>query len=203
MGYRDHWIAHEGAVAVHSEIALAAFDREIPVRQMRMLLVGIGNGGAVEVWRKTLPEGSEIVALDVDPSCTNLIGVGDCVVTCDVTDGNAVREALRGRWFDCIIDSTGTMSPHTWPFLAPGGTLTLEPYDPDVLLPLARDIALQVDSWLPVEEVLRLDIYPGVAVIEKGLPRVVPPLTVLTGNFADRIPEATYTERGVKRAILA
>lgn len=202
MGYRDEWLTHEGAICVHSEMAMAAFDREINVRQMRMLLVGIGNGGTVEVWRKTLPTGSDVVAMDIDPQCRNLPGIGDCVITCDVTDSNAVKEALRGQWFDCIIDATGTMSPHTWPFLAPGGTLTLETYDPEVLLTLARDVALRADSWLPGEEVLRVDIYTDVAVVEKCNPIVLPPVRVLTGNFADRIPESVLYQRGIKRALI-
>jgi hypothetical protein len=199
MGYRVEWLTHAGALAVHNEVALAAYEREVPEKPLRMLLAGVGNGGSVEVWRRTLPKGATVVALDNDERCAALPGVDPII--CDVLDRVALREALRGRWFDCIIDATSTMSPHTWPFLAPGGTLLYEPYDPDLVLSLARDIAAQVDSWLPTEEVMRLDIYSHVAVIERRTPIVVPPAMVMTGNFGDRIPEADLVRSGIKRAL--
>lgn len=201
MGYRAHWLTHEGAVAVHGEFVLAAWEREIPDRALRLLVIGIGNGGVLEVWRKTLPADSQIVGMDVASECRDLLGVGQSVITCDVTDSNAVREALRGRFFDCIIDSTGTMSAHTWPFLAPGGTLHYETYDPDLVVGLVRSVASREDSWLPVEEVLRVDVYPQVCVIEKSLPQVVPPLQMMTGNFADRIPETVLASKGIRRVV--
>lgn len=199
MGYRAEWVSHEGAVAVHSEIALAAFDREIPPKILRLLVAGIGEGGAVEIWRKVLPEGSEVTALDRDPACRDLPGIDPII--CDLRDKAAVREALAGRWFDVIIDATGSMSPHTWPFLAPGGLLLYETYDPGVIMPLALDIALEAPSWLPIEEIMRLDLYRDIAVLEKRPPIVVPPLRVMTGNFADRAGEDALQRAGIRRVI--
>lgn len=200
MGYRAEWLTHAGAVSVHDEVALEAFEREVPPAPIRLLLVGVGNGGSVEVWRRTLPKGATVTGMDDDERCAALPGLD--VITCDVTDREAVRGALRGRWFDCIIDATGTMSPHTWPFLTPGGTLHYETYDPDLVMALARAVALQGRTWLPVEEVLRVDIYSAVAVVEKRNPIVTPPVRVMTGNFADIIPERDLVQAGVKRAVV-
>lgn len=201
MGYRDRWLNHAGAISVHNEATLHAFDRTIPIRPMTMLLAGIGNGGTVEVWRDVLPEGSSVVALDSDPRCADLPGIGSII--CDVTDRDAVRSALKGRWFDVVIDATSTMCPYIWPFLRAGGAYIHEGYDPDKIVRLVNDLASGTDSWLPIEEIMRIDTYYSCAVIEKRNPMVVPYLEVLTGNFADLIPEKTYQERGAKRVIPA
>lgn len=201
MGYRDNWLNHAGAVAVHNEATLHAIDRTIPLRPLAMLLVGIGNGGAVEVWRKTLPEGSTVTAVDANPDAENLPGIG--AIICDPTNRDAIRQALRGNWFDVVIDSTNTMQPYVWPFLRAGGAYIYEGYNPDMMLMLIRDLALGDDSWLPIEEIMRVDVYHSCAVIEKRNPQVVPYLEVVTGNFADVIPERVYLERGAKRVIPA
>lgn len=201
MGYRDNWLNHAGAVAVHSEATLHAIDRTIPLRPVSMLLVGIGNGGAVEVWRKTLPEGSTVTAMDGNPEAADLPGIG--AIICDPTNRDATRQALRGNWFDVVIDSTGTMQPYVWPFLRAGGVYIYEGYNTDMMMMLVRDLALGDDSWLPIEEVMRVDVYQSCAVVEKRNPRVVPYLEVVTGNFADVIPERVYLERGAKRVIPA
>lgn len=201
MGYRDRWLNHAGAISVHNEATIHAFDRTIPIRPMTMLLAGIGNGGTVEVWRDVLPEGSTVVALDSDPRCADLPGIGSII--CDVTDRDAVRSALKSRWFDVVIDATSTMCPYIWPFLRAGGAYIYEGYDPEAIIALTRDLASGADSWLPIEEIMHIDTYFPCVVIEKRNPMVVPYLDVITGNFCDIIPEKAYQERGAKRVIPA
>ena len=201
MGYRDIWLTHAGAIAVQNEATLHAIDRTIPNRSMSMLLVGIGNGGVVEVWRSALPEGSTVIGLDGDPACKSIIGLDPII--CDPTNREEVREALKGRWFDVVIDSTQTMQPYVWPFLRAGGVYFYEGYNVEMAMMLIRDLALEDDSWLPIEEVMRVDIYQSCMVVEKRNPRVVPYLEIVTGNFADVIPESVYQERGAKRVIPA
>lgn len=200
MGYRDHWMKHAGAMAVHNEATLHAFDRTVPLRPMELLLVGVGNGGAVELWRATLPEGSSVMAIDADPAAAQLPTLG--VVTCDATDRDEVRRVLRGRWFDVVIDATNTMQPYVWPFVRAGGAYIYENYNPDMVMMLARDLALDDDSWLPIEEVMRVDVYSSCVVVEKRNPRVVPYLDVMAGNFADVVPEVELRGRGVRLALL-
>jgi hypothetical protein len=201
MGYRDKWMNHAGCVAVHNEATMHAFDRTIPMRPMHMLLIGVGNGGVIEIWREALPEGSTVTALDSDPRAAELPGLD--VISCDTQNRIAMRHALRGRWFDAIIDSTATMQPYAWPFLRPGGVHIYEGYNPEMVMMLIRDLALGDDSWLPIEEVMRVDVYQSCAVVEKRNPRVVPYLDVVTGNFADVVPESVYYAAGAKRVMSA
>lgn len=201
MGYRDLWLNNIGAVSAHNEATLHAIERAIPIRPMTMLLIGIGNGGAVEVWREALPEGSTVIAMDSDPRCAEVPGIGPII--CDVTQRDSVRTTLKGQWLDVVIDATHTMQPYVWPFLRPGGAYIYEGYNPEMMMMLVRDLALGDDSWLPIEEVMRIDTYQSCAVIEKRNPRVVPYLEILTGNFCEVVPEKTYLERGAKRVIPA
>jgi hypothetical protein len=201
VGYRDHYLNHAGCIAVQNEATLHALDRSIPARPLAMLLIGVGNGGVVEIWRKSLPDGSTVTALDSDPAAVELPGLG--VIGCDTKDRIAIRHALKGQWFDVVIDATGMMQPYAWPFLRPGGILIYETYNPEMIMMLARDLALGDDSWLPIEEVMRVDVYQSCAVVEKRNPRVVPYLDVMTGNFADVTPESVYYAAGAKRVIPA
>ena len=201
MGYRDHFLNHAGCIAVQNEATLHAIDRVVPLRPLALLLIGVANGGAVEIWHKTLIEGSSVTALDSDPAVVALPKLG--VIGCDTKDRDAVRQALKGQWFDVVIDTTRTMQPYTWPFLRPGGIHIYEGYNSEMIMMLARDLALGDDSWLPIEEVMRVDLYQSCAVVEKRNPRVVPYLDVMTGNFADVIPESVYYKAGAKRVIPA
>lgn len=201
MGYRNTWLNHAGAVTVHSEATLHAFDRSIAIRPMSMLIVGIGNGGAVEVWRDTLPEGSKVAAMDSDSRCAALPGID--TIICDVTQREDVRAALKGEWFDAVIDTTNTMQPYVWPFLRAGGVYIYEGYNPEMVMMLSRDLALGDDSWLPTEEIMQISQYFSCVVIEKRTPLVVPYMEILAGNFCDVVPEKEYQERGAKRVIPA
>lgn len=201
MGFRDTWLNHAGAISVHSEATVNAFDRVVPIQPMKILLAGIGNGGDVEVWRDCLPEGSSVIAVDNNPDCRDIPGIE--VITCDVTQPEEVRDALRGMWLDVVIDATSTMQPYIWPFIRAGGIHIYERYNVEMVMMLVRDLALADDSWLPIEEVMRVDIYQSCAIVEKRNPRVVPYLDIISGNFCDVIPEKTYQERGAKRVIPA
>lgn len=199
MGYRAAWLNHAGLVSRHYEVIFHVFDREVSARPLRLLDLGVENGGSVEVWRSVLPEGSEVVGVDVRPECADL-GLG--VLTCDVLDEASVREVLRGQWFDLIIDSTGVMSPWPWVFLRAGGKLILERYDADVIAGLVAGVAADSEGWLPIEEVMRVSVYPHVAVVEKRNPRVLPYVEAMVGNFADVVSEQELIEAGVRRVII-
>jgi len=199
VGYRDTWLGHAGAVTRHSEVILHALDRETPREPARLLDVGVENGGSLEVWQQCLPEGSDVLGMDIDPRCADL---GLPVVTCDVTDRDAVKAALRGRWFDLIVDSTGTSSPWTWAFLRPGGRLLLEDYDPQAIRDLVSAVAEDGESWLPVEEIMRVTVFPRIAVVEKRYPRVIPYIDIMVGNFADVVPEEDLIAQGIKRVLV-
>ena len=195
MGYRDTWMNHAYNVSRHSEVVLHAFDREIPDKPIRLLDVGVENGGSLEVWQKCLPEGSEVLGIDVEARCADL---GLPVLTGDVSNPTWLREALRGQWFDVIVDSTGAMSPWTWPFLKVGGVLLYEGYETRKILELTYAVAEDKQSWLPVEEIMRLNTFPGVVVIEKRNPRVIPYIDIMVGNFADVTGEEALIREGCR-----
>ena len=199
VGYRDQWIKHPGGVSHHCEVVLHAFDREMPTAPIHMLDVGVENGGSLEVWREVLPEGSEVLGLDSNPRCAELPLP---VVIADVTDQGSVAGALRGRWFDLIVDSTGTMSPWTWPYLRAGGRLIFEDYERQAILDLIGDVSDSSPSWLPVEEIMRVTVFPHVAVVEKRNPRVIPYIRVMVGNFAEVTSEQDLRDQGIKRILV-
>jgi len=183
----------------HYEIVLHAFDRELPDQPIRLLDVGVENGGSLEIWQEILPEGSEVLGIDRDPKCADL---GLPVLIGDVEDRGWLKSALKGRWFDINIDSTGTMSPHLWPYLTKGGRVLFEGYDATRITWLTEALANGWDSWLPVEEVLKVTVYPHVAVVEKSNPRVVPYLQVMAGNFADVVTEDELRDMGVRQVVV-
>jgi hypothetical protein len=80
--------------------------------------------------------------------------------------------------------------------------LLLEEYETDPLMDLVRGVALDGSSWLPVEEIMRVTVFPHVAVVEKRNPRVVPYLNIMVGNFADVTGERSLIESGIKRVVV-
>ena len=199
MGYRAAWLSNAGAVSRHYEDTLHALDREIPLRPLRLLIAGVDNGGAVEVFRNVLPEGSTVTALDKNPECATLQGID--VLVGDVTDRDWIKGTFKGRMFDAVVDSTRTHSPWLWAFLEPGGVLVLEDYDTASAMTLVQALMNENESWLPMEEVLRINVFPHSLVIEKRHARVLPYLNIMTGNFADVTSEADMFNNSVKRVI--
>ena len=203
MGYRAEFLSNAGAVAVHSEVFLHVVDREIAPRVLSVLVAGVGNGGVAELWRESLPEGSAVVAIDPDPEAESLLGIR--VVCCDVESKVDLLRVLGRVHFDVIVDSTGTLTPFLWPYLREGGLMIYENIpDVDAFADLARAVMLERESdVLPAEEIMRVNVYGPVVSVEKRAPKVVPYLDVMTGNFADLIPEPVLIAQGAKRAIVA
>lgn len=203
MGYRAAFLENAGSIAVHSEAFLHAVDREIGPRPLNILLADVGNGGAHELWEQVLPEGSRVRSIDTNPECSVLASF------CDVEDKVDVNAVLAGcDRFDVIVDATGTLTPWLWPWLREGGIMVYENIrerDRFEVLSLAGAVMSEDhrEEMLPVEEVLRVNVYGPVVSVEKRSPKVVPYLDVLTGNFCDVIPESDLLRDGVKRAIVA
>lgn len=206
MGYRAAFLENAGSIAVHSEAFLHAVDREIGGRPLSILLADVGNGGPHELWERVLPEGSRVKSIDTNPEC-HVLPID--ATFCDVEDKANVNAALSGSGrFDVIVDATGTLTPWLWPWLREGGIVIYENIREDdrfQFLSLAGAVMSEQDreEMLPVEEVLRVNVYGPVVSVEKRAPKVVPYLDVLTGNFCDVIPESDLLRDGVKRAIVA
>lgn len=199
MGFRFTFLSHEGLVACHSEVVLHAFERTFTDNPLRMLLVGVGNGGSVEIWRKCLPEGSEVVAIDENPECWDLpidVKVGP------VHDKAWLLRTLGRPLFDVIIDSTGSASGRVWPWLKVGGVFIIERYKPERVRELIEAMNNDLNTWLPFEEIMCVTQFPVIALVEKRNPRVVPYLDIIVGSSAPIVPEAVYSQRGAKRVVV-
>lgn len=185
-------MSNAGAVSRHVEVMLHVVDREIPDRDLRVLVAGVENGGAVEVWQAI---GADVIGVDKDPRCADLPLP---IEICDVADEGSVRGALHGRIFDVIVDATREASPWMWPFLRAGGRVLFEDLPHDRVMDLAGAVEEDRETWLPVEEIMRVSIFPRVTVVEKRNPRVMPYLEIASGNFADVTGEQVLRDRGAR-----
>lgn len=198
MGYSDSWLRHTGGLIGHNEVVLHVFDRIIqtsiePIQSV--LVIGVGNNGIMEVWREALGEGAKVRGLDWDHSC----GEFQDVLVGDMSNG-WIREALRGSWFDLIIDTTHSGLCLAWPFLRFGGRAVLEHFEREMIDELIAAVVEDTnDTWLPIDEVMSVQVYPTAAVIEKRSPRVVPYQHVISGVSDPVVKEAFYVRNGYSR----
>lgn len=198
MEYGAAWLSNVGAIARHYEVMIHALERDLPAGPLRMLLVGVDNGGPLELWPSVLPEGSTVTAIDPNPNAARL---GPNVLIGRPDEPEWLLSALGRESFDVVIDRTYDAGESVWPWLSPGGKLFLEDVDPEDASLLAADVAFDRPSWLPTEEIMRLTVFPHVLVVEKRDPRVIPYIEIMTGNFADVVPEAELVASGVKRVL--
>lgn len=133
------FLAHAGRVSDKWEQYLAIYDRELArfrdaAGPVRLLEIGVQNGGSLEVWSKYLPPGSSVVGMDIDPRCGALAFTGDITVLIgDAADPAALDRLLGDRAFDIIIDDGSHVSRDIiatfeacFPRLAPGGLFLIE-----------------------------------------------------------------------------
>ena len=199
MGFRAGWLENATDISVHYEVFLHAIEREVPDSRLDVLLVGVGNGGDIAIWRDVLPEGSTVTAIDSDPLCGTL---ESGVLVGDPFSKSWLLEALGRQQFDVVI-WTHTGVPETiWPWIRSGGRLVIEGLWQPSVKSLAASVASDEPTWLPSEEIMRVTVYPHVTVVEKRDPRVLPYIRIMTGNFANVIPEADLVAEGVKRVLV-
>lgn len=188
MGYRASFLTHSGGVTVNSEDYLHALDRILPDGPLRVLICGVGNGGEMQIWHNTLPEGSLIHGIDTDRRCLEL----DLEVAAgDVHDRAFIRSVLTEHHYNIVVDRLGVGSI-VWPWLDPLGLLLL----PDVPLSRVTELMQAVperdDSWLPTEEVMCVTWFPNVTIIEKRNPLVVPYLRIMMGSDTPIVNESEF-----------
>jgi cephalosporin hydroxylase len=72
---------------------------------LRLLEIGVQNGGSLQIWHKYLPKGSQITGIDIDPRCAKLsFPRGVRVFTGDAGDANILKNLLADENFDIIVD---------------------------------------------------------------------------------------------------
>src|SRR6266478_3182925 len=104
--YREH----AGKVSDRWSLYLYGYDRlflQHRKRPIRLLEIGIQNGGSLEIWSKYFSQAETLVGCDIDPGCRQLQYDDPriTIVVADATKENALREILtHSPRFDIIID---------------------------------------------------------------------------------------------------
>lgn len=199
MAFRDKWLNNAGGVSEHSEVFLHAIDREIPNDPIDVLLVGVGNGGDAEIWRDVLPDGSTVTGIDVNEDCVTVM---PDVLVGNPSDKDWLFATFADRGFDLIIWKHAGVPDRIWPWLRSGGRLVIEDLWPPSIAALAKAVVDDSPTWLPSEEIMRVNVYPHVTVVEKRNPRVLPYIRIMTGNFAEVVSEESLISQGVKRVLV-
>jgi SAM-dependent methyltransferase len=85
------------------DAALARFAKR--GKPVRMLEIGVQNGGSLQIWSKYLPRNSTIVGIDIDPACAQLsLAPNVTVLIGDASDPATLDRILTNAHFDIIID---------------------------------------------------------------------------------------------------
>jgi SAM-dependent methyltransferase len=127
--FADKW---EQYLSIY-DVELAPFlARGTPVR---LLEIGVQNGGSLELWSEILPAGSRVVGVDCDPNVGALRfeNPNISVIIQDATDAEAMRPVLGETLFDLIVDDGSHVCRDVitafnlyFEYLAPGGKFVIE-----------------------------------------------------------------------------
>jgi O-antigen biosynthesis protein len=107
---RDLFAEHSGKVSDKWDIYISEYDRLFqPYRDkpVRLLEIGIQNGGSLEIWSKYFPNAKKIVGCDTEPLCRQLSfdDVEIAVVVADANTDEAQHYILEhSSSFDIMID---------------------------------------------------------------------------------------------------
>lgn len=203
MAYSDDFLNNSESIVIHNEAFLYAIERESYQRPINILIIGNKNGNPTKIWEKNLHDQSTITIME-DSSLQNKNK--NNVIFCQLDNKDSVNNALydRGILFDFVIDSTSKINKWIWPWIKQPGVLICENVsNHHDFLNLSESIFNEdfENDILPVEEILRLTIYGPVVSIEKRLPRVVPYIKMMTGQYSDTISEQEAMSNGVKRVV--
>jgi SAM-dependent methyltransferase len=119
----DKWEQYLGIYQGEMERFIAAG------KPVRLLEIGVQNGGSLEVWSKFFPPGSAITGIDIEPAVADLKFAGNVrAFVADVNDMEKVEGCIGTGPFDIIIDDGSHTSPdviaafkYLFSKLAPGG----------------------------------------------------------------------------------
>ncbi len=101
---------------------------------IRLLEIGIQNGGLLQIWAKYLPAGSKIFGFDIDPKCATLrLGPNIDIYVGDASNPAVLEDRLGDLTFEVIIDDGSHRSSNViatfrscFPRLKPGGLYFIE-----------------------------------------------------------------------------
>lgn len=139
VSLRDLYDAHRGKVSDKWSIYLDTYDQifsEYRNKPVRILEIGVQNGGSLEIWQKYFPNVEIIVGCDIDLACGNLVFDGQNV---SIAIGDANIDEVESKIvaisekFDIIIDDGSHLSSDIirsfaryFPHLSEGGMYIAE-----------------------------------------------------------------------------
>lgn len=136
---RELYESHQGNASDKWEIYLREYDRLLlPYRdkQVRMLEIGVQNGGSLEIWGKYFAHAEKFIGCDINPDCANLV-FDDPRISLVIGDANAdevYADILSmADPFDLIVDDGSHTSgdiirsfARYFPHLRHGGLFVVE-----------------------------------------------------------------------------
>ncbi|KAE9629307.1 hypothetical protein GP644_12885 [Parasedimentitalea maritima] len=136
---REFFDAHDGKVSDKWRSYWPAYEtvmRRFQKRAVRVLEIGVQNGGSLEIWSKYFPKAHHIIGCDIDPACGTLEFDADNI---SVVIGDAAEPETYERIdaicdsFDIIIDDGShhcehiiSAFPHVFERLKVGGVYICE-----------------------------------------------------------------------------
>ncbi|MER8573378.1 glycoside hydrolase family 99-like domain-containing protein [Mesorhizobium sp. M1409] len=136
---RDLYNAHRGKVSDKWSIYLSTYDyifSEYRNKPVRILEIGVQNGGSLEIWQKYFPNAEIIVGCDINLACCNLVFDDKKI---EISVGNANTHEVerdivaRSEKYDIIIDDGSHLSSDIicsfaryFPHLSEGGMYIAE-----------------------------------------------------------------------------
>jgi len=104
--------AHDGHVSLKWDNFLYVYEAELLQYRrrtnLRLLEVGVMNGGGLEIWQKYFDPTSEIIGIDIDSNVCEFLQLDDVKLYC--FDATSSYGTIQGD-FDVIIDDASHSSP--------------------------------------------------------------------------------------------
>lgn len=107
---RELYEQHQGKVSDKWSIYLSEYDRLFSSYRddpVRLLEIGIQNGGSLEIWSEFFPQAAKIVGCDINPDCAKLVYANPRIsVVVGDANSNVVEDEIGAisSEFDLIID---------------------------------------------------------------------------------------------------
>jgi cephalosporin hydroxylase len=103
-------------------------------KPIKMLEIGVQNGGSLEIWKKYLPQNSEIHGVDINKKCTQLkFSEGISFHLGSAADKNFMEKTFSDIQFDLILDDGSHVCKeviqtfeHLFPKIKNGGCYVIE-----------------------------------------------------------------------------